>query len=691
MSRVVDVVFISITNQTHKFRLKPDKLNGFELVSDVDAAMLRQNEMISGMKNPRTRRQNSSDPDLSNRVAESHRVNVDEDSQYAVFISCVEVYNNYIYDLLETPAVDIVTGKPKLMSKILREDSYRNMYVHGVTEMEVKSPEEALETFYRGQKQRKVAQTLLNVNSSRSHSIFNIRIVSVPYDPLGEDILADAGATTVSQLALVDLAGSERTGRTGNTGDRLAEASKINQSLMALRSCMETLRENQQTGSNKMVPYRESRVTHLFRNYFEGEGKVKMIVCVNPRASDFDENINVMKFAELTQEVQIERPAAIKFDLGLTPGRRRGNQIYKEAIKRLEHEGANPEDLELTPLYNLGPGWPALELTQCDDEETVERLKIYLEKRIATRATLNEDHSNKLSSFRDLLKRQEDEVILLRNENKQMKAQLESALKRLRQTETRLANSEAANRSLNEKVSAYADMKLILENDLDEKELLLNLEQKERIRTRQKYKQKLLTEREKISSELEKKLELQRRKNLEKNTKTLAKLSELNQLVHGENTLDSNDENIENRAVRVASQPDLSRYEERGRAALKSSSSDPRISMTPGPRQSIAVANPRHRRSQSAGVDTWLDHRPREGVVPLGTVLQPVLNNRKSVNRLEERDIVNARTSKYLLTTQNQMEGGELETRLYKVSCFLSFSSNSLISFLNTGTGTRSD
>ncbi len=54
----------------------------------------------------------------------------------------------------------------------------------------------------------------------------------------------------VSQLSLVDLAGSERTGRTGNQGDRLKEAGNINQSLMALRACIEALRENQTSGAN---------------------------------------------------------------------------------------------------------------------------------------------------------------------------------------------------------------------------------------------------------------------------------------------------------------------------------------------------------------------------------------------------------------------------------------------------------
>ena len=42
--------------------------------------------------------------------------------QFAVFVSYVEIYNNYTYDLLDNPKMDIVTGKQKLVSKILRED-----------------------------------------------------------------------------------------------------------------------------------------------------------------------------------------------------------------------------------------------------------------------------------------------------------------------------------------------------------------------------------------------------------------------------------------------------------------------------------------------------------------------------------------------------------------------------------------
>ena len=40
-----------------------------------------------------------------------------------------------------------------------------------------------------------------------------------------------------------------------------------------------------------MVPFRDSKVTTLFKNYFEGEGKVSMVVCVNPKAEEYDETL----------------------------------------------------------------------------------------------------------------------------------------------------------------------------------------------------------------------------------------------------------------------------------------------------------------------------------------------------------------------------------------------------------------
>ena len=62
------------------------------------------------------------------------------------------------------------------------------MFVNDVTEVEVKSTDEAYEVLWRGQRKRTVAHTSLNAESSRSHSVFNIRLVSAPLDAHGEEV-----------------------------------------------------------------------------------------------------------------------------------------------------------------------------------------------------------------------------------------------------------------------------------------------------------------------------------------------------------------------------------------------------------------------------------------------------------------------------------------------------------------------
>jgi kinesin family protein 23 len=68
-------------------------------------------------------------------------------------------------------------------------------------------------------------------------------------------------------------------------------AGNINNSLMILKICLETLRENQMLGTKKLVPYRDSKLTYLFKNFFERESCVHALVCLNPRVADFDETI----------------------------------------------------------------------------------------------------------------------------------------------------------------------------------------------------------------------------------------------------------------------------------------------------------------------------------------------------------------------------------------------------------------
>ena len=78
----------------------------------------------------------------------------------------------------------------------------------------------------------------------------------------------------------------------------------------------------------------------------------------------------------------------------------------------------------------------------------------------------------------------------------------------------------------------------------------------------------------------------------------------------------------------------------------------------------IPVSNPRYRRSQSA--DRWVDHRPQP-LVPVGTILQPLMQRRRSVTQLTSPKEIMDGASRYCLVAQEHDTDGELETKLYKV------------------------
>ena len=77
---------------------------------------------------------------------------------------------------------------------------------------------------------------------------------------------------------MVDLAGSERIAKTGATGDRLKEATKINQSLSTLCQVISALTDPKAT----YVPYRDSKLTRLLKDSLGGNTRTAMIACVSP-------------------------------------------------------------------------------------------------------------------------------------------------------------------------------------------------------------------------------------------------------------------------------------------------------------------------------------------------------------------------------------------------------------------------
>uniref|UniRef100_W5LV76 Kinesin family member 20B n=1 Tax=Lepisosteus oculatus TaxID=7918 RepID=W5LV76_LEPOC len=226
--------------------------------------------------------------------SESFTLDMNSHSKYSVWVSFCEIYNENIYDLLET----IPNNSMKRSTLRLSQDVKGNPFVKDLKWVQVSDADEAYKVLKLGKKHQSFSCTKLNHLSSRSHSIFSIRILRI------ED-LGIPRVQNISELSLCDLAGSERCAKTQNKGERLKEAGNINSSLLILGKCLKALRHNQQSKLLQHVPFRESKLTHYLQGFFCGRGKACMIVNINQCASMFDETLNVLKFSALAQKVVV--------------------------------------------------------------------------------------------------------------------------------------------------------------------------------------------------------------------------------------------------------------------------------------------------------------------------------------------------------------------------------------------------
>ena len=145
-----------------------------------------------------------------------------------------------------------------------------------------------------GMKNRSVGATNMNAVSSRSHSLFQI---TIERSEIGADGKQHIRA---GKLNMVDLAGSERIAKTGATGDRLKEATKINLSLSTLCHVISALTDPKST----YVPYRDSKLTRLLQDSLGGNTKTLMISNVGPAEYNYDETINTLRYANRAKNIK---------------------------------------------------------------------------------------------------------------------------------------------------------------------------------------------------------------------------------------------------------------------------------------------------------------------------------------------------------------------------------------------------
>jgi myosin heavy subunit len=204
--------------------------------------------------------------------------------KYLVRASYFEIYNEEIRDLL--------SSKPHV-SLELKESPDTGVYVKDLTSTTVKSVEEIDKVLQKGKKNRMVGSTLMNAGSSRSHSVFTIVIECCSSDEQGEHI-------RVGKLNLVDLAGSERQSKTGATGDRLKEATKINLSLSALGNVISALVD----GKSQHIPYRDSKLTRILQDSLGGNTKTVMCANAGPADYNYDESLSTLRYANRAKNIK---------------------------------------------------------------------------------------------------------------------------------------------------------------------------------------------------------------------------------------------------------------------------------------------------------------------------------------------------------------------------------------------------
>ena len=275
--------------------------------------------------------------------------NCDENTNFQFKLSVLQIYKEVIYDLL--------TGEKNLQ---IKENPARGIYVDGLSEVYLSSVDDFLNYAELAEKNRKVGETRLNQQSSRSHSIMILEVSQ----QLKKENLIKKGI-----LNLVDLAGSEKVSKTGAVGETLEEAKKINLSLSALGNVIHAL-----TSNSEHIPYRDSKLTRILQESLGGNYKTSLIVACSPHSYNVDETVSSLQFAQRAKTIKNKVKVNIKYTYEEL------QQMVFKLNKKLEIANMkisklqNGEKVEFEGNYDNCPNCEGLKEEKKNLEERVEEL-----------------------------------------------------------------------------------------------------------------------------------------------------------------------------------------------------------------------------------------------------------------------------------------------------------------------------
>lgn len=207
--------------------------------------------------------------------------------EFSMRISYLELYNEELSDLLSSSEVTQI--------RIFEDPNKKgSIIVQGLEEIPVHSTADVYKLLAKGQEKRKMAATLMNAQSSRSHTVFSILVHIKENGMDGEELMK------IGKLNLVDLAGSENITKAGNEkGIRTRETVNINQSLLTLGRVITALVER-----TPHVPYRESKLTRLLQESLGGRTKTSIIATISPGHKDLEETMSTLEYANRAKNIQ---------------------------------------------------------------------------------------------------------------------------------------------------------------------------------------------------------------------------------------------------------------------------------------------------------------------------------------------------------------------------------------------------
>ncbi|KAK0913050.1 hypothetical protein LTR91_009266 [Friedmanniomyces endolithicus] len=296
-------------------------------------------------------------------------LDIDTSAEYAIVVSMYEVYNDRIFDLLAVSTSSKTPQKRRALLFKPIEQSPDRKVVAGLRKVICSTLDEALLVLETGLHERRVAGTGSNAASSRSHGFFCLDVKKRRRP--ANHAAGVSGPWSSSTLTIVDLAGSERARTAKTAGATLAEAGKINESLMYLGQCMQMQSDNARNslvagGVEKMVPFRQCKLTELlFSNSFSAHGamqkapqKAIMIVTADP-LGDFNATSQILRYSALAREVTVPRIPSVTSTFlsgAMTPhgkntnGRTTPSAAQEDLEQALTQLSRLQEELEVTQV-----------------------------------------------------------------------------------------------------------------------------------------------------------------------------------------------------------------------------------------------------------------------------------------------------------------------------------------------------